>query len=301
MVFKLLSAEEQQFYENDIKELLSEISTGYVIENVKSDAFFLAVFDSSALVGIGYGYPKQFRDDENRLFVEVLHVKNKYRRYGIEKQLIEKIEEIAENAGFRKVYMCVTAENQQLPLSFSDFGFQAERIKLEYDLDKHNVFTTPDFVRRVDILFLNEHLDEFKMLYYENDKSHIYTDSMAMEEAEYQMELLKTYLEEERVCYYSAVYGEKVCGALWAYPCKGPNNMRHMHVKQITVDSAYRGHQIAARLFESLFDFMQREEYDTVATYCDVANLPARKMYQKVGFVPVEYQIVKSIGYIKAP
>ncbi len=96
----------------------------------EGDAVVCGAFTEEGMVGFIWGYEYPFRDDKSRLYVSILHVDEKSRGYGIGKNLLAGIEELAKKSGCRSVFLHAEAKNSGAVRFYERMGFQAERIQL---------------------------------------------------------------------------------------------------------------------------------------------------------------------------
>ena len=86
--------------------------------------------DKMVMVGFVWAYEYPFREDIHRLYVSILHVQQEYRRMGIGKQLMKKIEGMALDKGCHSIYLHAEGFNDRGIKFYNENGYETERVQL---------------------------------------------------------------------------------------------------------------------------------------------------------------------------
>ena len=110
---------------------------------VEEKAFAIGAFDEDCIVGFLWAYEFPFRDDINRLYVSIVHVKHECRNRHIGSYMLEKIETIASEKKYDAIYLHAEASNVKACQFYSRMQFERERIqfvkRIDGTLDKTHV------------------------------------------------------------------------------------------------------------------------------------------------------------------
>lgn len=98
----------------------------------KYPEFFLGAYLGKKLVGIVFCYPNF---EKKELLIGEICIKKRYRRRGIGKKLIEKIEKIAKKKGIKKIIAAAKEESEGFyrKLGFREFLFVISKGKIRFD------------------------------------------------------------------------------------------------------------------------------------------------------------------------
>lgn len=108
-----------------INELVSYIQQG------KAFAFGYLVEDK--LIGYIWGYLYKFRE-EQRIYINEIHVLEKWRSHGIGKFLLDEIEKEAKMHKIKALYIHAEADNEKAIKLYQKAGYKEERIQLRKGL-----------------------------------------------------------------------------------------------------------------------------------------------------------------------
>lgn len=264
----------------------------------KGKATVLGAFDGEVLIGMLWSYVYPFREDTNRLYISIVHIDEKYRGKKIGSQMFDIIENYARQKGYRCIFLHAEGDNAQARGFYKHCGFEEERVQLVLDMSKHPKNVNLDItsrggeIRNATFNDIKYHFEEFAELFLRNEKAHLYTDSMNISDAKYEMELLEYYLTEGKANIYYFRESEKIVGFIWLFPIDYHGKKR-FHVKALTVDEEYTGRGLARQLLQQMKNNLRSE--DVVYTFCDYVNKGAIYVHKSVGFVEEGMQYVKII------
>ena len=120
-----MSAFEDSYCIDDAQQKANELR----VYLKKDKAIVLGAFHESDLVGFLWAYEYPFREDQNRLYVSVLHVKAEYRNKHIGQYLLDEIESIARKNEYTSVFLHAEAENIGAVRFYGRMNYQSERIQ----------------------------------------------------------------------------------------------------------------------------------------------------------------------------
>ena len=103
---------------------------GDFIEHIANDsAIGYGAFDGDSICGYIWAYPHQFRE-ERRMYVNEVHIAEGYRKRGIGKTLLEKVEKKTKEMGINALYIHSEAENRDAIRLYKLLGYSEERVQL---------------------------------------------------------------------------------------------------------------------------------------------------------------------------
>lgn len=111
-----------------MKELASYLKEG--------KALVFGYFVNKELVGYVWGYLHKFRE-EQRIYINEIHVLEKWRSQGIGKQLLDEMEKEAVLRRLKALYIHAEADNEKAVKLYQKEGFKIERIQLRKPLQEN--------------------------------------------------------------------------------------------------------------------------------------------------------------------
>ena len=82
------------------------------------------------LIGFIWSYRYPFRDDENRVYVSILHVDKRYRNRHIGERLLCAVERKAAESGCHTLFLHTEARNSGAIRFYERMGYQMERLQM---------------------------------------------------------------------------------------------------------------------------------------------------------------------------
>ncbi len=117
-------------YESSYQYGDAEKKTEELYEYIEKDkAIVLGAFDENKLIGFLWSYQYPFRDDKDRLYISILHVNKNYRGMNIGSELMKKIEYLAKERGYDKLFLHAEATNNGACNFYKKHRFNKERIQ----------------------------------------------------------------------------------------------------------------------------------------------------------------------------
>ena len=111
---------------------------GSLIDHLRDDtAVVFGAFHDEEIVGFVWAYTHQFRE-ENRMYVNEIHVKEEYRNRGIGSQLLKLVEDKATEQKLGALYLHVEANNPTAVRVYQKCGYSIERIQLKKSKKQDN-------------------------------------------------------------------------------------------------------------------------------------------------------------------
>lgn len=153
MNIRLMTADDLSIYKNDIALFIyesvrmSNYEDGYCLCQAEqkcdelhgylmSDrAIIVGAFEDNCMLGFLWAYEYPFREDKNRLYVSIVHVKEKYRNQHIGARLLEKIETVAKERNFDAIYLHAEASNVRACRFYEHMQYSCERVQLVKQLN----------------------------------------------------------------------------------------------------------------------------------------------------------------------
>lgn len=108
-----------------IESLIGHVSDG--------SAMVFGVFDNEELIGYVWAYRHQFREEE-RIYVNEIHVAEPYRGKGVGKQLLSAVESMAKERGFGATYLHAEGNNEGAICFYRNQGYEIERVQVRKGL-----------------------------------------------------------------------------------------------------------------------------------------------------------------------
>ncbi len=99
-------------------------------------AILFGCLEDSRLIGFVWAYAYPFREDENRLYVSILHVESACRNRHIGDRLLKEVEKVGIRRGCRAVYLHAEGHNHGAVRFYDRMGYGPERIQLVKQLEK---------------------------------------------------------------------------------------------------------------------------------------------------------------------
>ena len=181
MIYKMLLAEDCDAYGETLAECIYESvkNSAYTGTYVWEDALqkkeelkeYLAerkalaygAIDGDRLAGFVWAYRYPFRDDKDRIYVSILHVKEEYRNQGTGDRLLGCIETEAERQGIQTVFLHTEAFNKGALRFYDRKGYRKERIQL---VKRLNNIQMPEYIggekiRKAEADDISAHMDTF--------------------------------------------------------------------------------------------------------------------------------------------
>lgn len=262
---------------------------------------FVAV-ESEEIIGLVWAYDKPFRDDKNRIYINILHVQPSFRGKGIGQRLLDSIEEDAKAWGYSAIYLHLWAAEQNSFMFYEKKGYQRERIQVVKkinDLDSLEIQGKVEedrfqigYIQKVDEGFIHANLPELSRIYKEHVHAHILTKSFSYSDAVEVMKKLASYLKNDMAYTYCYFVDNVIIGIVWVYQYtfKGENRL---YIREIQVKTDYRGMKIGHKLYREVVKQMRLLGVKTLSTCVDAANTGSLGFHWNQGFKDEIYQMVK--------
>lgn len=267
----------------------------------KEEAIVFGAITSIGLTGFVWADKLPFREDVNRLYVQLLYVDFQYQNQQVEKMLLNAVEKEARRSNYTAVFLHTDASNEKALHFYHKMGYEDERVQMVRDLTNFNLEkqkcvcseeTSDRKVVRLTSDMVIKHFDDLSRLCYENVKFHSYMEHYSYQEANDKIKGLATYLKQNRAISYGYISDNIMVGFLWIYPYKYGTEER-FYLGVIQVEDKFRRLGIGSQLYEmamaTVLDFGITHLY----THVDAWNVNSRNMHQKLGFIDEMYQVTK--------
>lgn len=254
-------------------------------------AIVLGAIAENELVGLLWAYTYPFREDINRLYVSVLHVREDYRGRHIGSQLLETIERIAKEKHYDAIYLHAEAANSGACRFYKRQQYISERIQYVKQIVPPNIASSNKFEGRIVTSdYLMSHYSQFVSLYLENIRAHKFTSGSTRRDAEEKIIALKRYLDSGRAYAYMTEKNRQITGFMWVHPYIYHGRSR-LYMHSITVGKDFRNQGIGWALYQTAFCLLPAGEI--IYTHVDTGNIASQKLHKKIGFKEEMFQYVK--------
>lgn len=139
-----------------------------------------------------------------------------------------------------------------------------------------------------------KNIQTFAVLYMINEKAHFSMKSFDTDDAMNKMYEMIEYLDNGKAAVYAVSDEDETAGFAWVYPTVQQSE-RSLHIKALVVREDKRGRGLGQQLYRTIFNSAREEGINIIETWVDTGNIRARKLYDRIGFEPVMYQLVKKL------
>ena len=251
-------------------------------------AIVYGAVDSGVLLGFVWASKRSFREDNKRMFLNIMYVDVGYKNCNVCELLLDAVKKKAKSMGHKALFVYEEISDNDAVEFYKEAGFEIERIQLVKNLTgnenkQRGLAASPEFIEK--------NLSTFAKLYEENIHAHVLLENFSYDDAVTAMNKLIQYLKDEKASVYYECNGENVIGMIWVHPYKNMCENR-MHLSAIVVQKKYKGNSYGQKLFSAVYNGMIEKNLKTIYTNVDAENSYATKFYYKQGFEDEAYQMV---------
>ncbi|MBQ6846153.1 MAG: GNAT family N-acetyltransferase [Oscillospiraceae bacterium] len=265
-------------------ELFSEMKS-----EIRNDtAIVYGAMHNGKLVGFIWASKRSFREDNSRMFLNIMCVDDEYKTPLVFEHLLNTVQKEAKHMGYKALFVYEEMSKVDKISFYKKVGFEIERIQLVKTLTgeevrKKGLVASPEFIA--------ENLSSFAKLHEENIHAHILTENFSYNDAVETMHKIIQYLKDGKASVYYESNEENIVGMIWIHPYRNMGEDR-MHLSSIVVKAEYKGNAYGQKLFSAVYDEMITKGFSTIYTNVDAINSYAAKFYYKQGFVDEAYQMI---------
>lgn len=285
-----LCAYEERFTYEDAVNKYNELRKYIEMEK----AISCGAVKEKRLIGFVWAYDHPFRDDDNRLYISILHVEKESRGQGVGQQILCYLEYEARQRGYHAIYLHAEAFNENALKFYEKELYKTERIQLIKEIDGTDIierYPGGGYMRLdAEQVIDNKHI--LAQMITENIRAHIFTESFTIEDGGRKIEELAKYISEGKALSYIFRDKYKIAGFTWIYPYNYRNNQRY-YIGVIQVSEGYRGRGIAPVLYCCAMKRILEKGVHIIYTHVDARNMASISMHHKCGFKDEQYQLVK--------
>lgn len=271
---------------SDLEIANSSFNRLYIHLREKSSVCYGA-FENDKLIGLIWACKQPFRDEKNRLYIELLFVEEEYRGRHIGRELVEVVFEYAKVHRYNALYFNVDADNVNAIRFFKSFGFELERIQLVKTVDASPIVCKD--VYSLDADCLKQNIDAFSALFLQNIKAHLFTSSFDYQYAYSKMTDLCDYLMKDKAYCYYIKDNKSIIGFIWGYP-SSYKEIDRILIAAVQVFDGYRSKGYGKILMDAMQTIAYKKGIRYIYTHTDGVNHRAQDYYHKLGFIDEEYQ-----------
>lgn len=253
-------------------------------------AIALGAFDGTNLIGALWAYEYPFREDTNRLYISILHVKEGYRGNKIGSKLVNKMESIAKDSGYGGIFLHAEASNDGACRFYEKMQYMRERI--QYVKKATNNIVSGGVLQGT-AATIDEFRDQFVRLYFNNVKAHDNVEHFSIYDAEKKIEDFQEYIRKEKAFLFYVPCEDTVAGFMWVHPIDYKGNQR-IYIHAISVRNQFKGKGIATNMYSFLLasDLCKYDVY----THVDASNVASLHFHEKMLFKAEQYQYFKQLA-----
>ncbi len=265
-------------------KLFSEMKSGIR----EKTAIVYGAVDNGVLVGFIWTSKRSFREDNKRMFLNIMYVDDRYKNYNVCELLLDAVKKKAKSMGYKALFVYEEISDNDSVAFYKETGFEIERIQLVKNLTGNE---NKQKGLAASSEFIEKNLSVFAKLYEENVHAHILLENFSHDDAVASMHKLIQYLKDEKASVYYECNEENVIGMIWVHPYKNMCEDR-MHLNAIVVKKEHKGTSYGQKLFSAVYNEMNEKKQKTIYTNVDAVNSYAAKFYYKQGFEDEAYQMV---------